>query len=361
MRSIEHTHVLHGFDFYYIIVDMNIQEFLRQLGIENVNFSFKPKYVIGFVFMLLLVVVVATSVFVVDETQQAVVVQFGKYNRTVGSGLKFKLPFGIEKNYNVDTQIVQNKTFGFRAQKSDVVSVRARGDYSAESTMLTGDLNIVNVEWVIQYKIADPRAWLFNVENTEKTISDISRSVINELVGDYYITDVLGNRRTEIEVKALKAMSEAFHLYNIGIQVTAVRLQNIVPPEGSVQDAFEDVNKAVQDMNRLINEGREAYNKEIPKARGQAEQLIQVAQGYAAERVNNAKGDVARFKSVLAEYNKSPSVTRERIYYETLEKILTSSEGKTQFIDKDFKSIVPFLSLQKSNSGSQALMPAGAQ
>ncbi len=339
---------------------MNIKELLRQLGMENVNFSFKPKFVIISITILLLIFIVATSIFVVDETQQAVVVQFGKYNRTVGSGLKFKMPFGIEKNYNVATQIVQNMTFGFRTQKSDIISHRSSGDYSNESTMLTGDLNIVNVEWIIQYKISDPRAWLFNVENRKKTISDISRSVINELVGDYYITDVLGNGRTSIEVKALKAMSEVFHLYNIGIQVTAVRLQNIVPPEGSVQDAFEDVNKAVQDMNRLINEGREAYNKEIPKARGQAEQLIQIAQGYAAERVNNAKGDVARFNSVLFEYNKNPSVTRQRIYYETLEEVLTNSESTTQFIDKDFKNIVPFLSLQKS-SGTQPLGPASTQ
>lgn len=336
---------------------MNMQTILRQLGIDP-KFAPKPKLVASVIGIIVLIAVLATSIFIVDETEQSVVLRFGKYNRTVGSGLNFKLPFGLEKRYNVPTQIVQNMTFGFRTQRADVVSTRASGDYSSESTMLTGDLNILNVEWVIQYKISDPQEWLFNVENKEKTISDISRSVINELVGDYYITDVLGGARTEIEEKALANMTEIFNLYKLGINVTAVRLQNIVPPEGSVQDAFEDVNKAVQDMNRLINEGREAYNREIPRARGQAEQILEVAQGYATERVNKARGDVARFNSVLTEYNRNPAVTRERIYYETLEDIYTASPGTTQFIDRDFKNLGPFLPLK--SAAPPALAPAGS-
>lgn len=313
------------------------------------------------IFTIFIVVLIAitgfTSYFMVDETEKAVVLQFGKFDRTVGAGLHFKLPFGIEKNYNVPTQIIQNQTFGFRTAKADVVSLRSSGDYSNESTMLTGDLNIINVEWIIQYRISNPENWLFNVNNKEKTLRDISISIVNQLVGDYYITDVLGDARTEIEESALVLMNKYFNNYELGINVTAVRLQNIVPPVGSVQDAFEDVNKAVQDMNRLINEGREAYNKEIPKSRGLAEQLLQQAQGYATERTNQALGDVARFKSVLTEYNRNPQITRDRLYYETIESILhKQSTGQTQFIDGKFDNLIPFLPL--ANQTNPVYSPA---
>lgn len=313
-----------------------------------------------FIIVLLLLIVAAgiTSFFIVDATEQAVLLRLGRYNRTLGSGLHFKLPLGIERNYNVPTQIIQNQTFGFRTTKAGVVSQRSLGDFSNESTMLTGDLNIINVEWIIQYRIIDPRAWLFNVNNNHKTIRDISISAVNQLVGDYYITDVLGDSRTAIEETALIRMNNFFKDYQLGITVTAVRLQNIVPPEGRVQDAFEDVNKAVQDMNRLINEGREEYNKEIPKSRGQAEQLIQQAQGYSAERINQAEGDVARFQSVLQEYNRNPTITRTRLYFETVESILNSENtGQTQFVDSTFDNLVPLLPLS-NKANTTTLKPA---
>lgn len=289
-----------------------------------------------------------SSVFIVDATEQAIVLRLGKYIRTVGPGLQFKLPYTIERNYTVPTQIVQKKSFGFRTAEAGIVSFRDPNNYSNESTMLTGDLNIVNVEWIIQYKITDPKNWLFNVQNKDKTIYDISISVVNQLVGDYYITDVLGVAKTQIEEDALLLMNNFFQDYNLGVTVTAVRLQNVVPPEGEVQDAFEDVNKAEQDRNRLINEGKEAYNREIPKSRGQAEQLVELAKGYATERVNKAKGDVARFNAVLEEYQRSPTVTRNRIYYETIEELfnnLGTAEDNTQFLDGRFENLVPFLPL----------------
>ncbi|MBR5866373.1 MAG: FtsH protease activity modulator HflK, partial [Spirochaetaceae bacterium] len=191
-----------------------------------------------------------------------------------------------------------------------------------ESTMLTGDLNIVDVEWIIQYRIVDPAAWQFNVKDRTKTIRDISQSVINTLVGDRAILDVMGNERSSIESQALDLMNENFRQLGLGINVLTVRLQNIVPPT-AVQTAFEDVNMAIQDMNRFINEGKEAYNSEIPRAQGNADRQIQVAQGYAVERVNKALGDVARFNSVYEEYRKAPSVTRKRLYIETMEEIFS--------------------------------------
>lgn len=211
--------------------------------------------------------------------------------------------------------------------------------------MLTGDLNIVDVEWIIQYRIVDPRAWLFTVQEKDQTIRDISRSVINTLVGDRAILDVMSSERSNIENLAVSMMNEQFSQLGLGINVFAVKLQNIVPPEG-VQDAFEDVNKAIQDMNRFINEGKESYNSEIPKAKGEADRQIQVADGYAAERVNKAKGDVARFNSVYEEYRKAPAVTRERLYLETMEEIFASgAEKNPALIDSGLDNVLPFKNL----------------
>ena len=211
--------------------------------------------------------------------------------------------------------------------------------------MLTGDLNIVDVEWIIQYKIVDPQKWLFTVEERQQTIRDISRSVINTLVGDRAILDIMGSERSNIENLAVNMMNEQFSKLGLGISVMTVKLQNIVPPQG-VQDAFEDVNKAIQDMNRFINEGKESYNSEIPKAKGEAQQQLQIAEGYASERVNMARGDVARFNSVYEEYRKSPVVTRERLYLETMEELFSGQENKSNLIDSELENVIPFKNLQ---------------
>ena len=301
-----------------------------------------PAAIILILVAVLAVAVVSTSFFVVDETEQAVITRFGKYYKTLGAGLQVKLPFGIDKNYNVPVKVVQTEQFGFRTLKSGVTNQYQNG-VTKESTMLTGDLNIVDVEWIIQYRIVDPAAWLFNVEERTQTIRDISQSVINTLVGDRAILSVMGSARTEIETIALDTMNENFKTLGLGINVIGVKLQNIVPPEG-VQDAFEDVNKASQDMERYINEGKEAYNREIPLAQGKADQQIQIAEGYAVERVNKAKGDVARFKAVYEEYKKAPAITKERLYLETMEEIFKSGEGTT-LIDDKLDNMLPIKNL----------------
>ena len=301
-----------------------------------------PAAIILILVAVLAVAVVSTSFFVVDETEQAVITRFGKYYKTLGAGLQFKLPFGIDKNYNVPVKVVQTEQFGFRTLKSGVTNQYQNG-VTKESTMLTGDLNIVDVEWIIQYRIVDPAAWLFNVEERTQTIRDISQSVINTLVGDRAILSVMGSARTEIETIALDTMNENFNTLGLGINVIGVKLQNIVPPEG-VQDAFEDVNKASQDMERYINEGKEAYNREIPLAQGKDDQQIQIAEGYAVERVNKAKGDVARFKAVYEEYKKAPQITKERLYLETMEEIFKSGEGTT-LIDDSLDNMLPIKNL----------------
>ena len=327
---------------------------MSNIELKIKSFFAKPRYVVALIVVIVVLCAAASSFFVVDQAEQAVVTRFGRYWATLGPGLQFKLPFGIDRKFIVPgNKVVQTEQFGFKTLKAGV-SNQYQNNIVKESTMLTGDLNIVDVEWIIQYRIVDPKAWLFTVAEREQTIRDISRSVINTLVGDRAILDVMSSERSNIETLAVSMMNEQFAALRLGINVFAVKLQNIVPPEG-VQDAFEDVNKAIQDMNRFINEGKESYNSEIPKAKGEAERQVQVAEGYAAERVNKAKGDVARFNSVCEEYRKAPAVTRERLYLEAMEEVFTSLEGKSPaLIDGEVENVLPLKSLGGRSGGIDA-------
>jgi membrane protease subunit HflK len=301
----------------------------------------KPATVILVIIGIVVVILLGTSVYIVDQTEKAVVTRFGRYYTTTGPGMQFKLPFGIDKHYVVNVTAVQTEQFGFRTLKTGISSTYA--DDTRESTMLTGDLNIIEVEWIIQYRIIDPVAWTFNVMDQTSTIRDVSRSVINMLVGDRAIMDIMGPERSTIEAEGTVLMNDTFRSYGLGIDVIAVKLQNIDPP-GGVQEAFDDVNKAEQDMNRLINEGQQSYNAEIPRARGEAEQVVQVAQGYATERVNRARGDIARFNSVYEEYRRAPDITRQRLYYEMIEEVF-KDDTDTLIIDRNFNNFLPLQNL----------------
>jgi len=325
------------------------------------GFDFSPKLVIVLIVVAVVGYAAFQSVYIVDQTEEAVVLTFGKYSRTEGPGMKFKIPL-IEENYNVATKIVQKMDFGFRmdGQGGDIFAQDStKTNFKDESTMLTGDLNIVDITWIIQYRITDPKSWLFNLESKEKTIRDISQSMVSQLVGDRAILDVLGNERQSIEAKATELINERFTAYGIGVLVTGTQLKDIFPPEGNVRAAFDDVNVAFQDMNKLINQGRETYNKKIPEAAGEAQQQIQVAEGYATERVNKANGDVARFKAVLAEYRRSPEVTRNRLYLEMVENVFKGQEG-TDLIDKKLGSFLPLKTLGGKQASAPAAEPAPA-
>jgi len=289
---------------------------------------------------IIAIILLADSVFIVGQAERAVITRFGRYVGTRPPGLQLKLPF-IERHYTVNIMAVQTEQFGFRTVRAGAGTAHAR--HLVEATMLTGDLNIVEVEWIVQYRVENARAWTFNVLDRIPTIRDVSRSVINQLVGDRTIMDVMGRERSAIESEAQVIMSEHFSLYGLGINVLTVQLLNVGPPSG-VQHAFEDVNIAIQDMNRLINEGMRAYNEAIPRARGEAERMVQVAQGYAVERVNRAQGDVARFNAVLDEYLLAPAVTRRRLYYEMMEEVFRNMEG-TVLVDHNLRNFLPMLNL----------------
>jgi len=313
---------------------------------------------VGIVIAVIAVVTVVSSFYTVNANERAVVTRFGRYHATVEEGLQWKLPFGIDRVSKV-TQLVLSKQFGFRTLQAGVSTTYDQRDYSHESEMLTGDLNIVDVTWIIEYRITDPRAWLFNVDdmrvsrdedNRDKTLRDITQSVVNQLVGDRAILGVISTDRDEIEFQAKQKIQDSLDFYDLGVSITEVKMQQVVPPEGEVQDAFEDVNKAIQDRNRLINEGEQAYYAEIPRIEGEAKQMLAEAEGYRQARINKANAEVALFEAILAEYQRSPTVTRERMYYETLAEIFKDNEN-TELIDKGLENFLPLKNL--SAAGAQ--------
>lgn len=261
----------------------------RDVSPPRMPFSLKPRLVVIIIIVVVIIALVTGSFFVVDQTEQAVVLRFGKYLKTAGAGLQFKLPFGIDRNYNVPTEQIQREEFGFRSDRPGETTLYSAADFPRESIMLTGDLNIIDVEWIVQYRITDPRAWLFNVESVQggiglramppagataqdrrvKTIRDVTQSAMNALVGDRAIVDVIGAERTAIEIQARERMNAKFDSYGLGISITDVRLRNVVPPVGRVQDAFDDVNRAVQDFNRLKTRGANSTTRKyrVPPAR----------------------------------------------------------------------------------------------
>jgi len=302
---------------------------------------FSPKIITVTIVIIGVILFLTTSLYIVDQTEEAVITRFGKYLKTTGPGLQYKLPFGIDRTYLVKVREVQTQQFGFRTLSTGLVSTYTAD--SSMSSMLTGDLNMVDVEWVIQYRIVDPLEWTFNVMEKTATIRDVSQSAINMLVGDRAIMDIMGFERSAIEAAGLDYMNETFKNYGLGINVIAVKLQNTDPPV-RVQEAFDDVNRAIQDRNRLINEGQQAYNEQIPRTRGEADRIVQVAEGYAAERVNHAMGDVARFNAVYEEYRRAPDVTRQRLYYEMIEDVF-KDDSNTALIDRRFNNFLPFRDL----------------
>jgi membrane protease subunit HflK len=292
--------------------------------------------ILGTIFVIVLL---ATSIYVVDQTEEAVITRFGKFLKKSPPGLHFKLPFNIDRAYIVRVTEVQIEEFGVRVIGT---GMRNQGDANI-TTMLTGDLNMLDVAWIVQYRITDPVAWSFNVMERTQTIRDVSQSVINRLVGDRALEDIMGIERSEIQTLAIQYMNDSFRHFELGINVINVQLRGTNPPP-RVQDAFDDVNRAFQDMNRLINEGQQAYNERIPRARGEAARLLQEAEGYAIERRNRAHGDVARFSAVLTEYHLAPGVTRQRLYYEMVEDVFRN-DSNTAIIDRNLNNFLPFRDL----------------
>ena len=304
-----------------------------------------PKRVLMVILGIVILAGLATSFYTVEADEIAVVLMFGKSVRQAEPGLHFKLPLGIERAINVPVRKVFKEEFGFRTIRAGVRTQYDTRDYSEESLLLTGDLSIADVEWVVQYKIKDPKMFLFSIRNPQRTLRDLSESVMSRIVGDRTVTEVLTIGRIEIAAEVEQHLQQLLDLYQTGLDVATVTLQDVNPPE-TVKAAFNAVNEAKQEKERLINEAWRDYNQSVPKAKGMAAQQISEAQGYALKRVNEAQGDADRFKAIRTEYQKAKTVTRRRLYLEAMQEVLPLVK-EIYIIDGKTNSPLPLLQLNQ--------------
>ena len=320
----------------------------------------------------LLALALYTSFYRVDASEQGIVLRFGKHARTVEPGLQMKLPWPIENVYTVPVRKVQSLEFGF-----STITAGRKTEYAKRSKqlddvadMLTGDLNIAHVEWIVQYRIDDAMASLFNIgdENSlysdfissirhqdinpaiPDTIRDVSESVMRKLVGDRSVDSVLTLGREEISAEAKIEIQEMLDVFEAGVEIITVKLQTTSPPE-SVKDAFQEVNRARQNKERVVNLAEGERNRQIPAARGKREQMISEAEGYKARRVLETMGQINAFNAKLAEYEKAPEVTKQRLYLEAMQEVLSQVGNKT-IIDESVNQMLPILNLN-SDSGAK--------
>jgi len=295
--------------------------------------------------LLVFVIVIAgfSTVFTVETEEVGVITRFGEYAGEAGPGLNFKLPF-IDQVQFVPVQRQLKQEFGYRTASAGVNSTYRKTGYEGESLMLTGDLNLGDVEWVVQYRIENPYNYLFKVRNVDETLRDVSEAAMRQIVGDRTVDEVLTVGRAEVATEVEIILQDLSNEYEMGIKIEQVVLQDANPPD-PVKPSYNGVNEAEQQRETLINQARADYNRVIPRADGEAQQTIQQAEGYALSRVNTAQGEVSRFNDLYAEYIKAPEVTKQRIFLETMEEILPKM-GQKIITDEEGNSVIPLLQLQ---------------
>lgn len=284
------------------------------------------------------------SYYQVEPDQVGVIQRLGKYTGTTDPGPHFRIPF-IDRVTKVPVQRQMKMEFGFRTEGQGLRASYAPDSAALqrESLMLTGDLNVAVVEWIVQYKIKDPYLYLFKVRNVDDTLRVLSETSMRLVVGDHSVNEVLTTGRQKVADLAKQQLQELATKYDCGVDIQQVVLQDVNPPD-PVKPSFNEVNQAIQEKERLINEAQAEMNKEIPRARGEAEQLVRAAEGFAIERVNNAKGDAERFTSVYEAYEKAPAITRKRMYLETMAKVLPHAGSKI-VVDENSKGMTPIVQL----------------
>ncbi len=319
-----------------------LEEMIQQ-GQERIKRMVPGGSTLGLAIIVLIGLAAWTAYYTVPSDSVAVIQRFGKYVKEVPPGLHFKLPFGVDVASIVPVKRQLKQEFGFATPGAKDPYQSPKNDSRHETVMVTGDLNSALVEWVVQYRIADPRKFLFEVRQPRGTLRHVSESVMREVVGDRTVDEVITIGRQEIETEALVKMQLLATKYEMGISIDQVQLKNINPP-GPVQDSFNEVNQAQQEKEKLINEARRDYNKVIPLAEGEKDQRIREADGYRLKRINEAEGDASRFNALLTEYQKAPEVTRRRIYIETMQEVLPKLESKI-IMDEQTQGILPLLNL----------------
>lgn len=315
---------------------------------SSVNPSFKrfsspiPVSPLRILLIILLIVLASTSYYTIPAESEGIVLRFGKYILKVPPGLHFKLPLGIDDVIEVPTQRQLKLEFGLSTTGHSHPDQVGK-EPAKEKSMVTGDLNAALVEWVVQYRITEPEAYLFAVRNPGQTLRDLSESVMREVVGDRTVDEIITIGRQEIEESVLARLRELANRYRLGVTVNQVQLKNVNPPV-PVQPSFNEVNRAQQDRENAINLANGEYNKAVPRARGEADQEIRAAEGYRFKRINEAEGDAAAFSAVLEQYIKAPEITRTRLYLETLGDVLPEAK-QSIIVDESVQQILPMLPL----------------
>ena len=321
--------------------------------VQNLRFSPRTVYL---VLGILAVLWLASGIYTVDPDEKAVILRFGKVQRVVDPGLHYRMPSPIEMQIIRSVTRVYREEIGFRTiDPGPPARYRQRPN---ESLMLTGDLNIVNVELVVQYKVSNVVDALFQVRGLgafegggEGLVHDACEAALRQVVGRRGIDEVLTEGKLEVQIAIKERLQELFQTYGCGLTVESVQLQSVGPPE-QVDAAFKDVASAKEDRERLVNEARGYQNDVIPKARGEAERMIKEAEAYAGERVRRSQGDADRFSAIYAEYVKAPKVTEKRLYIETMERILPGLQK--YIIDAEGKGVLNLINLER-------LLPARSQ
>lgn len=270
----------------------------------------------GLIAGLVLLVWLASGFYIVVEGQRGVVLTLGKFSEVTNSGLRWRIPYPIQTHEIVDLTGVRTVEIGYRnSVKTKVLR---------ESLMLTDDENIIDIQFAAQYVLKDPTEFLFNNRRTDETVMQAGETAVREIVGKSKMDFALYEGREQIAIEAQKLMQDILDRYKTGVAISKVTMQNAQPPE-QVQGAFDDAVRAKQDLERQKNEGQSYYNDIVPKARGAASRLTEEATGYRQRVIANAEGEASRFKQVVTEYNKAPAVTRDRLYIDTVQQILTST------------------------------------
>ncbi len=317
----------------------------------------RPKLVLGaWILAGILTILIANSTwYSVPADSEAVVLRLGHISESaVQPGLHFKLPLGIDVALVVPVKRQLKLEFGNPNPLRDATNPYQYGDDDAEKVknIVTGDLNAAHVEWVVTYHIGNLQNYLFHTRGPEETLRDAAEAAMREVVGDRTVDEVLTIGRLEVEVEALKRLSALATLYELGLMVDQVQLVGVNPPP-PVRQSFDDVNQAQQEREQKINVARAAYSASIPQAKGEALKLISEAEGNALKRTNEAAGDAGRFQAVFTEYVKSPEITRQRLYLETMTKIIPLM-GRKVILDDSARNVLPFLPL------NDALVPPPA-
>ena len=304
------------------------------------------------ILILFLLFAIKGTIYSIGPDEVGVIQRFGRYLEPPASpGLHVKLPFGIEKVTPIKVTKGFTEEFGQRTLRAGVRTQYSARSYLDESLMLTGDLNILDVRWIVQFRVTDPVQLLFKTRNPQDNVRDISEVVMRRLVGDYRVDEVLTIEREEIGDRAQMEMQKILDAYETGIQVVTVKLQDVNPPD-EVKPAFNEVNEAKQEKERMINQAWEAYNKVIPRAKGEAEKTIREAEGYQLDKVNREKGEAERFLDTWGEYKKAPEITEKRLYLETMMEVLPKAREK-YIIDPKQTSILPLLNIGQRGGSKQ--------